>query len=110
MIKKLLAILVLCSGFAAAAGTEINKSSFTTTNDSTQRIAERGAVLYAIVVGSPTFGGLITVYDNRNATTNPVARVLTTVPGSYLYNVYMSSGLTYTTSGTPSNGISILYR
>ena len=107
---KTLAILVLCSGLASAAGTEINKSSFTATNDTAQRIAERGSVLYAIVVGSPTFGGLVQVFDNRNATTNPIAKVLTTVPGTYTYNVYMSSGLTYTTSGTPSNGISILWR
>lgn len=68
-----------------------------------------GNVFYSIVVGSVSTGGRIIVYDSSGTANNIVADVDLTVRGVYEYSVSMSSGITYTTSGT-NPGITILYR
>jgi hypothetical protein len=87
----------------------LNRSSFTATNDTTQRICATPCVLDSVVVSSPSVGGLLTIYDSNAAASNKIAVVNTANSGSYRFEVLISSGLTYTTANN-TNGITILWR
>lgn len=103
---------MLCAGVSYAGGPEVNKSSYTVTAETTKRIAatEKGNMLYAVVVGSATPGSVLTIYDSSGTATNTIATISLHIARDYNFNVLLSSGLTYTTSAAPTNGLTILWR
>jgi len=114
LVCSFLLIMVLnCVSFAGA-GREFNnpciyKTSFTTTNDSYKGISN-ATYLYSVLIGSASPGGLLWLYDCYGTTMTAHFTVIDlNSQGQYTYNLYLSSGLTYRTSGN-SNGLNIIYR
>lgn len=86
-------------------------SSYTVTNETTKLIFNTppGTVLAQINVSSVSTGGLLQVYDSSDTATNKIANVTLATVGSYRYEVRLSSGLTYTTTGNGA-GVTIIYK
>ena len=122
LIKALgLSVVVASTVFGFTETREINTSSYTASNDTTKLIIissvnfpQQGAQtgpntdFRGVLIGSNTFGGLVTIYDSSGTSTNIVAKIGCDTAKELHYNVRLSSGLTYTTSGC-TNGVTILY-
>lgn len=114
MKKALLAVAVLfCASVSQAyMGDSVSQSSFTVTNDSAKQLTgtTKWSVLDRVVVSSTSTGGAIALYDNTAGNTSSKIGVvdLGTIQ-SPTFNVRVSSGITYTTTGN-TNGVTILWR
>jgi len=116
--KKIFSILILCFVFSLAALAEppfsndcIYKTSSTFTNETKQIVGDTNTLYFkSVVVSSATSAASLTIYDSLGSTITATKIVvdLSTV-NVYPFDLYLSSGLTYTTVGN-SNGVSIIYR
>lgn len=119
MKKILLTLLVFISvGFLAEnlysypskrTNGAVYRSSTTKTNDSTAEIEFNGNTsqyLHTIVVSSASTGGFCIIYDSQGSATNEIATIDLGTLNTYIYDVKLSSGLSYTTTGN-SNGVVI---
>ena len=112
------------SGLSHAAYIEsysLGTASFTTTNDAQVQISTHGGILVGVVIDSPSNGGLLTLADAKIAITGGPVTYSTfsilslggtgfqTVPVYIPYGIYLSSGLTYTTSGN-AGGVTIIWK
>lgn len=88
----------------------INYSSFTATNETGAEISGAYSLAY-INVSSATPGGLLSIYDSKKSTSAvyQIGKIDLSTVHSYIYDIRLSSGLTYTTSSN-SNGVSIIYK
>lgn len=93
----------------------INKSSYTTTNDTLVSISSTvmaGGVFDGVVIGSNSATGVVKFYDSNGVqvSTIGVVSMAGTANGAFYipFEVRLSSGLTYTVTGNP--GISIIYK
>jgi hypothetical protein len=90
-------------------------SSYTDTNDTTGRIScstvigQGGCRFHGIVVDSSGTASSIIIYNSSSTAVNTFTTINTTTQGFYPFDVYLSSGLVYTTSGAPPAKINILY-
>jgi hypothetical protein len=90
-------------------------SSYTATNDTTGRIAcstvagGGGCRFHGIVVASSGTASSIIIYNSSSTAVNTVTTINTTTQGLYPFDVYLSSGLVYTTAGTLPAKVNILY-
>ena len=110
MIKKLFAVLMLAASASYAVSFEVNQASHTATNDTLQQIGSTDkSTFVGVIVSSPTSGGLLSVYNSQGAASSKVADVSLGTVQSPEYNVRMSSGITYSTTGN-SGGVTILWR
>lgn len=112
MKKIILAIIMFMAIPLYASNTAVFKSSYTTTNDTTQEItngSDSARYFYGVVVGSATAGGYLLIYDSQGAVSSQVANLNLGSVGGYVYNIHLSSGLTYT-SNTATNGVTIIYK
>lgn len=109
--KKLLLLTILVSlGLTSAALAYEQRtmySSFTTTNDTLQRIPN-ARTIERVVASSVTTGGLLKIYDSSATATNQIAAVTLNSANFYPFEVQLSSGLTYSTTGN-ANGVTIIY-
>ncbi len=114
--KKLILVSLLTLGIYgishAYEGQQVNdcifRSSYTKTADTLQRIS--GArYLKRVVVSSATAGGSIRIYDSQGSTTGQIATVDEGTLNQYDFNIYVSSGLTYSTVGN-ANGATFIYK
>lgn len=102
----------------------MNSSSFTTTNEGPIAISSnnlQGGIFVGVVVGSDTVGGTLKIWDARNPGGNVAISTITIInltgtgngtnntPYYLPFDVRLSSGLTYQTSGN-SNGVTIIYK
>lgn len=93
-------------------------SSFTKSNETLKEI-QLSTVTYggnktvmglnSIIISSATSGGSITIYDSKGSATNAIGICDLTTVNVYPFNVAISSGLTYTTTGN-TNGVTIIFR
>jgi len=111
-----LPLLVVMLSLPVAAGSSfinpcIFKSSHTRTSDTTKEISSTKHVKYlrSVIVSSPTADGWMTIYNSRGAASNEIGTVDLGTANQYNYDLSISSGLTYTTSGN-ANGVTILYQ
>jgi hypothetical protein len=109
---KLLAVLLAFPALALADPNTLNRSSFTATNDLACIVATH---LDKVVVGVATAGGSLVIY---NSTTTTAALLTTNVLVSSMslasvttadFNNTQVKGICYR-SGTPTNGVTILYK
>lgn len=91
-------------------------SSFTQTNDTNARIAcstvvnGGGCKFHGVVVASTgTTNSTLTIYNSSSTAVNPFTIINTSLQGPYIFDVYLSSGLVYTTAGTVPAKVNILY-
>lgn len=111
MIKKLL-VIMLAAGVSYAVNPEINKSSFTATNDTLQQLnsaTPTSTFFVGVVVSSPSAGGLLSVYDSQGAASQKITDVSLGTIQRPEYNVRVSSGLTYSITNNAA-GVTILWR
>lgn len=89
----------------------INTASTTYTNDSFKRIPGSlpGSELFAVVVPSATSGGVLGLYDSSGAASGFISSVTLQAIYNPIFQVRVSSGITYTTTGN-ANGVVIIYR
>src|SRR5581483_7082011 len=101
MLGLLLGLSSTAFGFTETR--EINVASFTATNDVTAYIPNTTANtdFRGVVVGSPTATtGSIVIFDGQGTNaTNKIATIGLGVANEFHYNVRLSSGITYTTTG-----------
>jgi hypothetical protein len=84
-------------------------ASMTKTNDTAQYITD-SRYLKSIVISSSTAGGFVTVYNSTWTAENQVLPAIDMgTKGVYEVDLYMSNGITYTTTGN-GNGVSFIYR
>lgn len=105
-------VLSLLAGTAFAAGMDVNRSSFTATVDTLQRLpgSEKGSTLAWVVVSSPSANGTLTIYDSQNSATNQITPPISlTQVQAPEFHVRVSSGITYSTTGN-STGVTIIWR
>jgi hypothetical protein len=119
MNKKLaiLASFLMLSGSAFAISTNIFLSSNTTTADTTKNLCVgtvgtfgtwgNHGVIHAACVNTGA-AGTLTVYNSSATATNPIFALDTTAKGCQVYDVAVSSGLTYTNSATAN--VTLLYQ
>lgn len=88
----------------------IFRSSFTITNDTAKSITD-ALYLSSVVVASTSPAGVLSLYDSIGSTSAiyKIADIDLSTLGDYNYNIFLSSGLTYSTMNN-SKGITILYR
>lgn len=117
MKKYLLLIsLLVCSAIVHASSWQVdsavNRSSYTATADTTQSITgfKPGARFVGVVIGKASSGVTVTVYDSNGTTLRPMALIDANVPGTYRYDVAVSSGITYTVSGAAAGGVTIIWK
>jgi hypothetical protein len=111
--KLLLAVLAVLSLTGTASAFDevsgaIHRSSFTTTADTLLVVPNTPRALVAVVVSSPTVGGILTVYNSSGTATNPIGIVSLATIQTARYDVRISSGLTYTTN-MANGGVTIIY-
>lgn len=91
---------------------DVKRSSFTATNDALRIIpgATAGKTLVAVVVSSPTTGGTISLYNsNGSAADNLITTVHCGTIQNPVYEVRVSSGLSYTTDDC-TGGVTIIWK
>ncbi len=111
--KKLITALLLCASIGYAED-GIYRASTTFSNDlaliqpSTNTVPQ---VLEAVVVGSASLGGLLTIYNSTfGATTmSTITYINLTNTGFYDFKGIRVKGIYYRTTGN-SNGITIIYK
>ena len=114
-LSLLLGLLLLSSVSFATEDWNIGKASSTLTNEGVVWIPKTppGTVLWKIVIGSPTIGGVIGIYDSSATFNNFIASVSLSGtnggPAEVSFEVRLSSGLSYKTSGN-SNGVTLIYK
>ena len=112
-ILVLLGILMLETGLAFAGPPWI--SSYTATADTTQPLCTqvgktRRGIFHGVCVSNPISGGTITIYNSSSTAVNTVAVILSTQAahgGCNYYDIFMSTGITYTTS--QANATTFMY-
>ena len=96
------------------------KSSFTATNDTALKIPcntvepKAGCKFHGVIVSSAGVASTLTIYDSSATAINPIAVINTSVgtvvpTGQLFYDLYVSSGLSYTTVGATPAKVTILY-
>ena len=111
---SILVVIVLVSAIYSAgvptySNTAIFQSSFTKTNETGKAISGARWV-HSIIVSSTTTGGVIYLYDSIGSTTTGNFGVVDLGSlNAYPYDLWLSSGFTYTTSGN-ANGVTIMYK
>jgi hypothetical protein len=116
--KKILAILLLTGGLAQAAQ-PVWLSSNTATADTTQNLCKglsnasgffsnNHGIFHGACINTGV-AGTLTIYNSSATATSPIAAINTgTAQPCSLYDVSISSGLTYTNSATAN--VTILYQ
>lgn len=108
MKKYIVALLCGCASLAVAAvPASNNRSSFTQTNDTTQRIT--AAYLDKIIISAASTGGVLTVYNSTWTTTPVISSITLGTVGTYHYNDLGVAGLVYTTISNTA-GVTIIYK
>jgi hypothetical protein len=110
--NKLISALVsvaLLGGISLAD--DVKRSSHTATNDSIRRItgALAGSTLVSVVVSSPTATGTITLYDSNATATNLIGVVHCGTLQSPVYDVRVSSGISYV-SDDCTGGVTVIWK
>lgn len=110
---------VVFGSIVAHAGTVVDPtmwiSSYTATNDTTGRIvcssvaSGGGCRFHGVVISSTGTASSMTIYNSSSTATNVFTVINTAVQGTYMYDVYLSSGLVYTTTGASAAKVNILY-
>jgi len=113
--KKLLLIglsLALSStAYCYTETREINASSFTATNDTTQQITgtSPNTDFRGVIIGTPSISGVLTIFDGQGANAaSKIGVVSLSAVNELHFNVRCSSGITYTTTGN-TGGVTLLY-
>lgn len=117
MKKLLLVFLVLAAMVGtseaflrATCNTSVYRSSYTRTDDDTQEIENalhfRGVVVASASANADSY---IEIYDAEDTATSIIGRISLNTLGTYTYDIWLSSGLTYKTSGN-SGGVTIIWR
>ena len=109
--KKLILVVILflmrtfvpAISFIPQVNTCIYESSFTATNETKANIVDV-EFFKSIIVSSASTGGSVTIYDSIKSTQNIIGIVDLSDKGVYDFELYVSSGLTYTTLGN-TNGV-----
>lgn len=106
-----MAFMIPVVGFSYWDTVGVYSSSYTATNEGPRVITATppGTIFVGIVSGTATTNGTIKVYDSSGTASNQIAVVSLGAPGAYYYNIFLSSGLTYTTANN-TNGVTILYK
>lgn len=107
--KKYLFVLALVLGLGVrsnAAGIDFWISSNTATADTAQKLCPKGntakqghGVISSVCVNTGT-AGTFTIYNASAAAVNPIAAIDTASKGCMDYDVFITSGLSYTNSAT----------
>jgi len=84
------------------------QSSYTITNETTANISN-AEFIHTVIIGTSTAGGTLILYDSEGNTTTQFANIDLNTKDCYHFDVALSSGLTYTTSGN-SGGVTMTYR
>lgn len=115
--------VVVFGAIAAHADTKVDpiiwKSSFTATADTTKEIPcstslpNAGCRFHGVIVSSAGVNSTLTVY-NSSATANNIIAIIDTNGSTmknqdFIFDVFVSSGLTYTNAGSTPANIVILY-
>lgn len=103
------ATLSACYAYWDTVG--VYDSTYTITNDGPVLIPNTppGTIFVGVNVGSVSTTGMLRVYSSSGGATNQIANVsLGTVMG-YAYNVRISSGITYTTTGN-AGGVTLIFK
>lgn len=98
----------------AYATDKISYSSFTATNDTAliRSVTSTNTIpttLSAVIVSSPTTGGLLKIYSSTFTTANLVANISLTNIGYYDFRDVPMRGIYYATT-VNSNGVTIIYK
>lgn len=112
--------ITVFGAIAAHADTKLDPvlwtSSRTATNDTAGRIAcstvanGGGCRFHGVIVSSPGINSSIIIYNSSSTAVNTFTTLDTTQKGvSYFFDVYLSSGLVYTTAGDTAAKINFLY-
>lgn len=106
-----LALGLTSKGFCYWDTVHVNSSSWTAVAVTTKYVDNTlpGNVFVGVIISSPSSLGMLTFYDSSGTATNIIGSVLTTTVNSYLFNVSLSSGLSFTSSGIPG-GATILFK
>lgn len=116
--KKFLLFLLMASLTKACLAywdtVEMYQSSYTAANNTTTVLANTPpGTVFAGVVISTSVGGTLKVYDSSGAASGQIANLLLSGngEGSFCipFNVVVSSGITYTTTGN-SGGITFIFK
>lgn len=110
---------VVFGAIAVHADTKVDpivwSSSYTATNDTAGRIVCNtvpgggGCRFHGVVVASTGTVSSITIYNSSSTAVNTVTVIDTDTQGPYIFDIYLSSGLVYTTAGTTPAKVNILY-
>ncbi len=104
MKKLFLAALILSfpviSKAANVEGYNILYGSNTLTNEGPRLIPNTppGTILMRVNVASVSAGGTLVIYNSSGVAVNPVVNIDLGARGMYVYEIKLSSGLTYTTT------------
>lgn len=108
--KKIAAIVISIlwmSSFGFAISDAIWYSSHTATADTTKAICNQTfgssqphAVLHGVCVNTGASTSSFSVFNSSASSANPVAVIDSTTKGCQLFDIYLSSGLSYTNSST----------
>lgn len=116
MRKLIIAGLLLTSSVVLAAPKPVNfsiyRASYTATNETAAEIQQGNQsvdFLHAVIISSATTGGVLKLYDSQGSASSLFALIDLSAKNDFAFDVWLSSGLTYTTSGN-SNGVTIIYR
>lgn len=114
MKKVILMLLALAFPALAFAGGPIAYSSFTVTNDSAliRSATSTNTVvntLSAVIVSSPTAGGMLKIYNSTWTTSNQVANISLATVQQYQFNDTVLKGIFYVITSN-ANGVTIIYK
>lgn len=91
--------LVIGLAGAAWAG-DLWLSSYTTTADTMRQIRATPVVLHGVIIGTPGAAGTsVTIYNSQAAASSIVSVLEGTTVYFHPFDIYLSSGLTYTKTG-----------
>lgn len=107
--KKLFALLgvMLFSVSAFGIDTKTTYSSMTQTTESLARIPNV-RTLESVIISSTATAGSIKIYDSSATATHQIAEISMSAVHSYDFDLYISSGLTYTTTSN-TGSITLIY-
>lgn len=78
-------------------------------NNSTTVVKGMSGVLHSITVNTLGTTPTIQLWDNTAASGTKIGNITPTVPGTWLFDVTFSTGLTVVTSGTAGADITVCY-
>jgi hypothetical protein len=116
MKKFLLSAALLCGlstvSHADWSDTSISLSSTTFSADTLMSLsgAYPGARLVGVVVGKASSGATLTIFDSNAVLSSTISVVDCGTIQAPKFDITVSSGITYTTSGTLTNGVTIIWR